>query len=121
MIYVEVFRKYTAAGHPVLVSGRSGESCPMRDSPTPPLGLSQQSGFYFRNYLESGSGFYPGRFYAAVVLGWHAARRARVRQMATGERSVPDERRFSSSARRRWPTSSPHAGVCRLSAEGYLT
>jgi general L-amino acid transport system permease protein len=89
MIYVEVFRNIP----PLLVilfwyQGVLAVLPNVRDSLSLPLGsYLNNRGFYFPKLVwESGSGLILAGFVAAVVLSWYVARRARVRQMATGER-----------------------------------
>ena len=88
-VYVEVFRNIP----PLLVilfwyQGVLAVLPNVRDSLSLPFGsYLNNRGFYFPRFIgEEGSGLIFWAFVLAVVLSWFVARRARARQMATGER-----------------------------------
>lgn len=88
-VYVEVFRNIP----PLLVilfwyQGVLAVLPNVRDSLSLPFGsYLNNRGFYFPRVIgEEGSGLIFWAFVLAVVLSWFVARRARARQMATGER-----------------------------------
>ena len=88
-VYVEVFRNIP----PLLVilfwyQGVLAVLPSVRDSLSLPLGsFLNNRGFYFPKLVwEPGSGLILAGFVAAIALSWFVARRARARQMATGQR-----------------------------------
>ena len=88
-VYIEIFRNIP----PLLVilfwyQGVLAVLPGVRESLALPLGTYLNNrGFYFpRLVWEPGSGLILAAFVAALVLSWYVARRARIRQMKTGER-----------------------------------
>ncbi|RIK88755.1 MAG: amino acid ABC transporter permease [Hyphomicrobiales bacterium] len=88
-VYVEVFRNIP----PLLVilfwyQGVLAVLPSVRDSLSLPFGsYLNNRGFYFPRFVwGEGTGLILAGFLAGVALSWYVARRARARQMATGER-----------------------------------